>query len=144
VKQAAVAFAAGIVFAFGLGISGMTDPAKIIAFLDVTGAWDPSLAFVMAGAVGVHAVAAWIARRRARPILADRFDLPIARGIDARLVGGAALFGLGWGAAGYCPGPAIVVAVGLGAAPLAFFAAMVAGVALHRWAPSRRATRSDG
>lgn len=152
-KQRIVALTAGLVFAIGLGVSGMTDPRKVIAFLDVTGAWDPSLAFVMIGAIGVHALAAWWARRRARPVLADSFTLPGQRRIDRRLLAGAALFGAGWGAAGFCPGPAIVSLAGFSTSALLFFVAMVSGVALFRWFPalhlrvmrgSPRLPRSDG
>ena len=116
-------FAAGLLFALGLGLAGMTQPDKIRAFLDVAGAWDPSLAFVMAGAVGVYFVAYRLLRGRA----------PAApRGIDRRLVAGAILFGVGWGLSGFCPGPALV-SVGAGArAALWFVPAMVAGMALYR------------
>ena len=152
-KQRIVALLAGFVFAIGLGIAGMTDPRKVIAFLDVTGAWDPSLAFVMIGAIGVHAIAARLARGRARPVLADTFTLPAQQRIDRRLLAGAALFGAGWGAAGFCPGPAIVSLAGLSSNALAFVFAMVFGVALCRWLPALhlrvmrgfpRQLRSDG
>lgn len=103
-----VAMAVGLVFALGLGLSGMTQPAKVIGFLDVTGAWDPSLAFVMVGAIGVHALMLRLAARRTAPVLSDRFDGPPKRGVDTPLVLGAALFGLGWGVSGFCPGPALV------------------------------------
>ena len=130
-----IAFLSGLVFAIGLGISGMTDPAKVKSFLDVTGAWDPSLAFVMVGAIAVHVVFAQIARRRAKPMFAEAFLLPVKTRIDARLVGGSALFGFGWGAAGFCPGPALVVLVGLSPAAVVFVAAMLLGIALVEWAP---------
>jgi uncharacterized membrane protein YedE/YeeE len=107
-KPVVVAFFAGILFAIGLGVSGMTDPEKVLGFLDVGGSWDPSLAFVMAGAVGVHAIAARLALRASRPVWSDRYFLPTRRAIDLPLIAGAAIFGLGWGIAGYCPGPAIV------------------------------------
>jgi uncharacterized membrane protein YedE/YeeE len=107
-KAIAAAFFAGVLFAAGLCISGMTNPAKIIAFLDFAGPWDPSLAFVMAGAVGVYAIVARAALRARRPVWSTRYFLPTARAIDFRLIAGAAIFGLGWGIAGYCPGPAIV------------------------------------
>ena len=137
-RQRIVALLAGFVFAIGLGISGMTDPRKVIAFLDVTGTWDPSLALVMMGAIGVHAVAARWARGRARPVLAGTFTLPAQKRVDGRLLAGAALFGAGWGAAGFCPGPAIVALAGLSTAALVFFGAMVVGVALYRWLPVLR------
>jgi uncharacterized membrane protein YedE/YeeE len=123
-----VAFVAGVIFAAGLGLSGMTDPRNVLAFLDVTGAWDPSLALVMAGAIGVHALVA----HRVRPAPASAAT---AR-IDRRLILGAALFGLGWGVAGFCPGPAIVSLASFAPATLAFVAAMVAGMLLFdRLAP---------
>ncbi|MGB3501369.1 MAG: YeeE/YedE family protein [Mesorhizobium sp.] len=104
----------GLLFGLGLIVSGMINPAKVLNFLDIAGTWDPSLAFVMAGAVGVAFVGFRLVTRRAKPIAADRFHvLPQGR-VDARLVTGAAIFGVGWGLAGYCPGPAIT-ALGLDA-----------------------------
>jgi len=127
-----VAFVSGVLFALGLGLSGMTQPSKVIAFLDVFGAWDPSLAFVMVGAIAVHmGFARSAARPAARPLLAERFLLPTSTRIDAKLVTGAALFGLGWGAAGFCPGPAIVSLVSLSWTTVLFVAAMLAGMLLH-------------
>jgi uncharacterized membrane protein YedE/YeeE len=126
-----IAFVAGLVFALGLGLSGMTQPAKVMAFLDVTGDWDPSLALVMVGAIGVHA----LLLRRVQPGRAPRFDtayaLPVATRVDAPLLLGAALFGLGWGIAGFCPGPALVSVVTLAPRTLAFVAAMVVGMGGH-------------
>jgi len=129
---------AGAVFAIGLVVSGMTVPAKITAFLDVGGAWDPTLALVMLGALAVYAPIARLARHRRRPLLAERFHWPAERAIDARLVGGAAIFGVGWGLSGYCPGPALT-SVGRGAAgALVFVAAMIAGIAITRAVAPRR------
>jgi hypothetical protein len=128
-----VAFVAGIVFALGLGLGGMTRPDKVLAFLDVTGAWDPSLAFVMAGAVTTSAVLHRVIVRRVRPVLESTFAIPTRTDVDARLVGGAVLFGIGWGLVGFCPGPAIV---GLGGAmPQAavFVGAMLGGMLLYEW-----------
>ncbi len=127
-------FVAGLLFGFGLVISGMADPAKVLSFLDVAGTWDPSLAFVMAGA-SVTAFAGYrLVWRRERPILMARFDLPSARRIDASLLGGAALFGMGWGIGGFCPGPAWS-ALALGApGTLAFVPAMLAGLWIARYA----------
>ena len=102
------AFACGLIFAIGLGLAGMTQPAKVIGFLDLTGAWDPSLAFVMGGAVLVGLIAFPLILARRRPWLGGRFALPERNDIDAPLVAGAALFGMGWGLSGYCPGPALV------------------------------------
>ncbi|WP_338467439.1 YeeE/YedE family protein [Novosphingobium sp. ZN18A2] len=121
-------FAAGLVFGLGLVLSGMTSPARVMGFLDVTGAWDPSLAFVMGGAVLTATPIFFMARQRRRPVLGEAFDTPATNRIDGRLLGGAALFGIGWGLTGICPGPALV---DLAVAPLAiagFVAAMVAGI----------------
>lgn len=133
-------FVAGLVFGLGLIVSGMADPAKVLGFLDVAGmadgSWDPSLAFVMGGAILVAAPGFRLAMRRRAPLLDARFHVPAERRIDGRLVGGAALFGLGWGLSGFCPGPAIL-AVPLGApGTLVFVAAMVAGFALAHGVPS--------
>lgn len=125
------ALGSGALFGFGLALSGMVDPARVRGFLDVTGAWDPSLAFVLAGAVGAALPGFRLARRRARPLLDRRFDLPTRRDVDAPLVGGAVLFGIGWGLAGLCPGPAVAALSIAGAPVLLFVAAMVAGVLLH-------------
>ncbi|EFH12542.1 DUF6691 family protein [Pseudoroseomonas cervicalis] len=123
----------GLLLGLGLLLSGMLDPARVLAFLDLAGgAWDPSLAFTMLGAVLVTALGYRLAWRRGRPLLADRFQLPTARAIDARLVTGALVFGLGWGLAGLCPGPALA-GLGLGAAGvLAFLPGMALGMALAR------------
>ena len=110
----------------------MTDPAKVLGFLDVTGHWDPSLAFVMGGAIGVHFLVARWAKRARQPILGGRFDLPTQERVDAPLLAGAALFGAGWGAAGYCPGPALVGVASLAPTTLVFVAAMLAGMAGYR------------
>jgi uncharacterized membrane protein YedE/YeeE len=126
-KPVVVAFFAGILFAMGLCVSGMTNPAKIIAFLDLAGPWDPSLAFVMAGAVGVHAIAARLALRGSRPVWSDRYFLPTRREVDLPLIAGAAIFGLGWGTAGYCPGPAIVSLVAPSPGLVTFVLAMAVG-----------------
>jgi|CZKU01.1.fsa_nt_gi uncharacterized membrane protein YedE/YeeE len=135
-----VPFLLGVVFALGLGISGMTDPRKIIAFLNVAGAWDPSLAFVMIGAVAVHFGFAQWALRAKKPAWAPAFFLATKTTIGAPLVTGAAIFGLGWGAAGYCPGPAVVAASGGSVPALLFLGSMLAGIAVFRWigVPSRR------
>jgi hypothetical protein len=124
------AFAAGLTFGIGLLVAGMANPAKIQAFLDVAGKWDPSLAFVMVGAIAVGVFAFAIARRRTASALGLPMQLPAARSIDARLVVGSLLFGVGWGIAGFCPGPAIVA---LGAAHVkagVFMVAMLLGMGL--------------
>jgi uncharacterized membrane protein YedE/YeeE len=121
---------AGLLFGIGLIVSGMADPAKVLGFLDLAGAWDPSLALVMAGAIAVGAVAFWIAGKRTLSLLGLKMNLPSARQIDRRLVSGSLLFGIGWGIAGFCPGPALV-ALGMGQAKAAVFVlAMLAGMLL--------------
>ncbi|MFO1320824.1 MAG: YeeE/YedE family protein [Burkholderiales bacterium] len=127
----AYAFSCGVVFAIGLIVSGMTNPAKVVGFLDITGRWDPSLAFVMGGALAMFGFAYWRSRRpAARPLLDETFYVPEAQGIDGRLLIGSALFGLGWGLAGFCPGPAVVSA-GFGDVRVwVFLAAMAASSAV--------------
>lgn len=123
----------GALFALGLGISGMADPNNILGFLDVTsGAWNPALLFVMAGALLIHAPAVRIARGRSRPWRAGRFAWPQGRAIDARLVGGAAIFGVGWGLSGFCPGPAIVGVAALHPNTLVFVATLTIGAMIGR------------
>ena len=125
------AFGAGLVFGIGLILSGMTDPGKVIGFLDVTRNWDPSLAFVMAGAILVGFFAFAFAGRRGRTFFGDALQLPARRDSDARLVAGSVVFGVGWGLAGFCPGPALV-AFGAGFdKAAAFVAAMLAGMAIY-------------
>jgi len=129
--NAVSAFAAGLLFGIGLIVSGMTDPSKIIGFLDLAGAWDPSLAFVMGGAVLVGFIAYRFARRRKVSLLDGAMLLPTARHIDRPLILGSVAFGVGWGLAGYCPGPAIV-AFGAGQdKAVVFVLAMIAGMALY-------------
>jgi uncharacterized membrane protein YedE/YeeE len=121
---------AGLVFGLGLIVSGMANPAKVLGFLDLSGAWDPSLAFVMAGAIAVGMVAFMLARRRTVSILGAEMRLPSARHIDRRLIAGSLLFGIGWGIAGFCPGPGLV-ALGMGEVKgLVFVAAMLAGMGI--------------
>jgi uncharacterized membrane protein YedE/YeeE len=127
-KTGIVAFASGMLFAIGLCVSGMTQPSKVIGFLDVRGAWDPSLACVMVGAIGVYAVAARWAGSAARPLFASTFQLPTRSAIDAPLIAGAALFGIGWGLAGYCPGPAVASLTSFAPPTVAFLAAMLVGM----------------
>jgi uncharacterized membrane protein YedE/YeeE len=120
----------GAIFAVGLVISGMTLPAKVIGFLDLTGDWDPALGFVMAGAIGVHMSTRWLVLRRDGPVMGDAFSARPPTQIDRRLLIGAGLFGLGWLLAGYCPGPAIV-SVG-GAKAWIYVSTMIIGMALSR------------
>jgi uncharacterized protein len=136
-KSLLVSFASGIVFALGLGISGMTRPPKVIGFLDFAGDWDPSLAFVMIGAISVYFVAYRVIRRRSAPLLAEKFSIPQRGDIDRNLILGAAIFGAGWGLGGFCPGPALT-SLASGAAPIVIFVAtMAAGMYLQgtitRW-----------
>jgi uncharacterized membrane protein YedE/YeeE len=138
IRQGMVSLVSGTLFGAGLAVSGMIDPARVRAFLDVAGAWDPTLAFVMAGAILPMAIAWFVVRRRSTPIVADRFYTPPTSPIDARLIGGAALFGIGWGLVGLCPGPAIA-ALAIRPAPAALFiAAMALGAAVHRFALTPR------
>jgi uncharacterized membrane protein YedE/YeeE len=127
------ALAAGAVFGLGLIVSGMANPAKVLAFLDIAGDWDPSLAFVMGGAIPVAALGFALAKRRAAPLCAARFSPPTRQGLDARLLGGAALFGIGWGLAGFCPGPALASFTFAGWKALLFVAAMLLGMAGFGW-----------
>jgi uncharacterized protein len=130
--------AAGLVFGLGLIAAGMTNPAKVLAFLDLAGAWDPSLALVMGGAIAVALVPFGWARRRGRTLAGEPLQWPAARGIDARLMLGGLLFGIGWGLAGLCPGPAIVaLAAGLADVWL-FVLAMLAGLLLVDVVDGRR------
>ncbi|WP_308909239.1 YeeE/YedE family protein [Pseudokordiimonas caeni] len=124
----AASFISGGLFGLGLVISGMSNPAKVIGFLDITGNWDPSLALVMAGGLIVTAIGYRLVFRRAAPVCDSQFHVPTNRVIDARLVGGAAIFGIGWGLGGFCPGPG-VVATALGySEAIAFVAAMLVGM----------------
>lgn len=136
--QRLVAGLCGIVFGAGLAVSGMTNPAKVLAFLDVFGRWDPTLAFVMGGALVVSATGFALARRRSRPWLAEAFAIPTLRDIDPKLIGGAALFGVGWGLVGLCPGPALANLCRGSAEVLLFVGAMIAGVVLYRFALGRK------
>jgi uncharacterized membrane protein YedE/YeeE len=121
-------FGCGVVFGLGLLISGMTEPEKVLGFLDFLGAWDATLVFVMAGAVIVAGTGFALARRRSAPLFAAKFSWPSRSDIDAPLVTGSALFGIGWGLSGICPGPALVNLAGLAAPMIVFVAAMVLGM----------------
>jgi len=129
---------AGLVFGLGLIVSGMANPAKVLGFLDIGGAWDPSLAFVMGGAVAVGAIAFTVAKRRKRSWLGADMKLPTSRVIDRRLTLGSILFGVGWGIAGFCPGPGLV-ALGMGQGKaLVFVIAMLAGMGAFELLERRR------
>lgn len=127
-----VGLIAGLIFGLGLIISGMADPAKVLNFLDVFGTWDPSLAFVMGGAVLVAMPGFWIVTRAEAPLLGDRFHLPTKTDLDPRLLSGAAIFGVGWGLGGFCPGPALTALPMAAAGTLAFVPMMLAGMWLAR------------
>lgn len=133
-----IAFICGLLFGIGLLLAGMADPAKVLAFLDLGGHWDPSLALVMAGAIGVAALPLNLARRRTRALLGGAMQLPTRRDLDARLIGGSLLFGIGWGIAGICPGPALAILLsGHWQAPL-FVVAMLAGMLIFSVLEGRR------
>jgi uncharacterized membrane protein YedE/YeeE len=134
-------FAIGLTFGLGLLISGMSDPAKVLNFLDFAGigagTWDPSLAFVMAGAIAVTFIGFEWVLRQPRPFFGEEFHLPVKRELDLRIISGPAIFGVGWGLAGFCPGPAFT-ALGFGsAAAVMFVAAMMAGMLFARWLANR-------
>jgi uncharacterized protein len=132
-KANLAAFAAGVIFAIGLCIAGMTLPSKIVGFLDFAGQWDASLAFVMGGAIAVYAVIYRLAARQESPLLVPKFSIPSRNYIEGSLVGGAALFGIGWGLGGFCPGPAVTSLAWAASPVFIFVAAMCAGMYLHAW-----------
>lgn len=134
----------GLIFGAGLVLSGMSNPGNVIAFLDITGRWNPALAFVMGGAIAVAAPAYWWVRRGARTVSGEAVSLPPRTGVSTRLIAGSLVFGVGWGLAGICPGPAVVMA-GVAAAggaglayPLAFLLSMLSGLVVAGWLASRR------
>lgn len=132
------AFLAGLLFGIGLLLAGMADPAKVLAFLDLAGNWDPSLAFVMGGGIVAALLPFTLAKRRTQSLTGCPMQLPSKREPDRALVIGSLLFGIGWGIAGICPGPAVVVFGSGNLAILPFFVAMLAGMGLFRWYESRR------
>jgi uncharacterized membrane protein YedE/YeeE len=131
VRTLGLSYGAGAVFGVGLALAGMTRPAKVIGFLDVLGGWDPSLAFVMIGAILVHAAAYRLVPRMPKPLWAERWGIPTRRDVDLRLLLGAALFGAGWGLGGYCPGPALTSVFAGASSTLLFTGAMLAGMWGH-------------
>lgn len=136
-----LAYAIGLIFGLGITLSGMIDPAKVLNFFDIFGTWDPSLIFVMGGALAVALVGyRAVFGARTQPVLGDRYHLPTTGAIDRRLISGAAIFGLGWGIAGFCPGGALPAVGTLDAPVLVFMAALVAGMLATRWAIGLRAT----
>jgi uncharacterized membrane protein YedE/YeeE len=143
VQQSLAALGAGLLFGAGLVISGMTDPNKVIGFLDVLGHWDASLMLVMVGAIGVHApVYRWL-RGRTAPWLTDGFSIPPPRRIDSKLLFGALVFGVGWGLSGYCPGPSLVAVPSLRLGTLVFVSALMVGTVLTGKLEAALAQRKD-
>lgn len=133
VKTILAAFAAGAIFGLGLVISGMANPAKVLGFLDIAGNWDPTLVFVMGGAILVAFPAFQVAKRRAHPLFAEKWSLPDRKDIDPRLLAGAALFGIGWGIAGFCPGPALAALALVPGQAAIFVLSMIAGALAYRF-----------
>lgn len=131
-KNGLAALLVGFVFALGLGISGMTQPQKVVGFLDLFGAWDPSLIFVMAGAIVVHFITYKVIRKRSSPLLSAQWHVPTKKDITPALVTGSLLFGVGWGLAGFCPGPAMTSLASFELKPLVFVLSMFAGMFLFR------------
>jgi uncharacterized protein len=127
-----VSLLVGFLFALGLGVSGMTQPQRVVGFLDIFGTWNPALAFVMIGAIFVHAPFYFFIRKRKAPILTQQFQLPEVKKITLRLVIGSALFGIGWGLAGYCPGPAVTSLMSFNFNVYAFVASMILGMIFYK------------
>lgn len=131
-KEHVAAFVAGLLFAVGLALAGMTQPSKVVGFLDFFGSWDPSLMMVMGGAIAVHFVLYRVILKRKSPLLAERFQIPTRRDLTPQLVGGSALFGVGWGLGGFCPGPGLASTATLGGHALTFVVTMTLGMLAHR------------
>lgn len=142
-KRVLAALVAGVVFSLGLGVAGMTDPANVMGFLDFTGEWKPALAFVMGGAILVHSTSRWFVLRRQAPVLEPAFSVPGPSPVDARLLAGSALFGVGWGLSGYCPGPAFTSLAAGTVDALTFVAAMLLGMWLFAFVERRRTARAE-
>ena len=129
----------GVLFGFGLALSGMTDTTKVIGFLDIFGQWVPDLIFVMVGAIAVSVIAFALIKKKTAPIMADKFELPSAKHLDKKLIGGGILFGIGWGLYGYCPGPAIAALAYMESSAVIFIIAMLAGMFSFHFAESKTA-----
>ncbi|WP_236250372.1 YeeE/YedE family protein [Microbulbifer sp. ALW1] len=142
-KAALSAFVSGLIFSFGLLLSGMANPEKVLGFLDLFGAWDPSLALVMGGAIAVGLPAFAIAKKREQAVLGGPMNLPGKRELDKRLLLGSLVFGIGWGLAGFCPGPGIVATGALETGGLVFVLAMVTGMLVFRGLERRHANRLE-
>jgi uncharacterized membrane protein YedE/YeeE len=136
-KNGLAALVVGFIFSLGLGLSGMTQPQKVVGFLDLFGNWDPSLMFVMVGAIGVHLVSYRLIRRRNSPLLSMTWHVPDRKDITPALLLGAVIFGIGWGLAGFCPGPAVTSLASLSVKPLVFVASMIGGMLIFRAVDSR-------
>lgn len=136
-KENLVAFFCGLLFSIGLGISGMTQPNKVTSFLDFFGDWDPSLVFVMIGGILVYALGYRFAVKRPKPFFSDSFKIPTLRKVDRPLAAGSALFGVGWGLAGYCPGPGLVALASFHTEPILFVISMVGGMAAFEFKKRR-------
>ncbi len=134
---AIISFISGVLFALGLGIAGMTQPQKIIAFLDVFGAWDPSLVFVMLSGIGIHFIAYRLIRKRQSPIFSTEWHVPTKTEITPALIVGAIIFGIGWGLGGFCPGPALVALASFKAKPFVFVFSMLLGMFLFHLVDSK-------
>lgn len=132
-KNALAALMVGFIFALGLGLSGMTQPEKVVRFLDIFGDWDPSLIFVMGGAIAVHAVTYRLIRRRRTPLLSTQWHVPAKTEITPALVIGGLLFGVGWGLGGFCPGPAVTSLASFELRPLVFVISMLVGMMVFKW-----------
>jgi len=139
-----IIFTSGLIFAIGLGLSGMTDANKVIAFLNPLGGWDPSLAFVMVGAIGAHLTTRRLIIRREKPLFASVFETPTVQDVTPSLVIGAGLFGVGWALGGFCPGPGIVSATGLSSDALLFSGAMLTGMAIFNALGPRKTPQPSG
>ncbi|AGH94490.1 YeeE/YedE family protein [Pseudobdellovibrio exovorus] len=132
-KNSLAALVVGFVFAIGLGLSGMTQPQKVVGFLDIFGQWDPSLMFVMVGAIAVHGISYRLIRRRAKPFWSSEWHVPTKKEITPSLVLGSFVFGVGWALAGFCPGPAITALATFELRPIIFVVSMLIGMLIFRW-----------
>lgn len=142
-KQQSIALIAGVIFGIGLGLSQMVDTARVLGFLDLFGAWDPTLMFVLGGAAGVTIITFRFVLRQSSPLAAASFQLPTRNDIDRPLIAGAAIFGIGWGIAGYCPGPGVASLVQGSWNPVIFLAALIVGSLVYRTVSSRATTQQS-
>ncbi len=128
----------GLLFGFGLIVSGMSNPARVLNFLDFSANWDATLAFVMGGAIAIAAPGIFWVRKRNKPLFADSFDIPTSKVIDSKLITGSAMFGIGWGISGFCPGPAVVAIASLQSDVLLFVGAMVVGMLAQHFVTAKK------